>query len=56
MPKHKHPIKDPYTGEWWFNGRWYKYYPSEEVEEYNSWIHEAAERKWEARKERKSHG
>lgn len=36
----------------YFNGMWYNYYPSEEVEDYNSRIDEAAERKWEARKER----
>ena len=52
MQKHKYPIKNPCTGEWWFNGKWYDYYPSEEVENHNSWVDECLERKLNERKER----
>ena len=54
MPKHRGAIKDQMTGEWWFNGRWYDHYPAKEIEDYNGRMDEWAERKWEARKERKS--
>lgn len=48
MPKH--PIKDPYTGEWYFNDRWYDHFPHQEIDDYNALADEATERKWEERK------
>ena len=32
MKKPQTPHRDPETEEWRYNGRWYEYYPSEEVE------------------------
>ena len=52
MPKYKGAIKDAQTGEWFFNGQWYDHFPHQEIEDYNARMDEAAERKWESRKER----
>jgi len=36
---------DKDTGEYWFNGEWYPYYPSGEIEEYEAMRDMAIERK-----------
>lgn len=42
---------DPVTDEFCFRGWWYDHYPSEEIKDYYSRADEAAERKWEERRE-----
>ena len=32
MKKLSTPTRDPETGEWRYNGKWYDYYPDEELE------------------------
>ena len=43
--KKGHVKKDPVTGEYFFNGKWYDHYPAKEVEDFEGAVDEYWERK-----------
>ena len=43
------PSKDPETGEWKYNGKWFNHYPDEEIEADEA----ALDEYWERRQDRK---
>ena len=45
------PHYDPETGEYRYNGRWYDYYPSEEVEKDEAAYDEHCDREFRRRRE-----
>ena len=46
MYRKRYPRKDELTGEWFFNGKWYNDYPSEEANDYNDRYDEWQETKF----------
>jgi len=41
-----YPSQDPETGEWRYHGKWYDYFPSEEVEKDEAALEDYWERKF----------